>query len=395
MGYSVLYFAFVDSHYGGVEQKILSQYDSMVRLGKNIQLFLVSSCQPGERLAKEIQNRQNIKSLINTPDKLRSPFSRRKEKFEMILTVLRGFNPENTVVYFRYPLADFIFYGFLKKIPNYKIVTEHQEIENTFSKGKFNGNYMRNSMEMVWGRSVRKLLTGFVGVTSEITDYERSLVGRQGKFFSTIGNGINVSRYPLRSPTKDRGSHEVRLLFVGAGFKTHGLARLLKSIYDYQSSGMSKYNIVLKVAGESSEMNKNRELAARLQLQSQVHFLGNLEKELLDDLFDWADVGVGSLAIHRIGLLYSSTLKAREYCARGLPFILSNVDDDFPSDNPYVLQLEPNDAPFDLSKVISFAEKVVADEEHPKKMRAHAIQHLDWDVKIGTLLPFFDSVAKS
>ena len=37
---------------------------------------------------------------------------------------------------------------------------------------------------------------------------------------------------------------------------------------------------------------------------------------------------VGSLGLHRIGLTEASTLKVREYWARGIPFLLSYEDTD-------------------------------------------------------------------
>ncbi|MEG2480028.1 MAG: hypothetical protein RSA50_07120, partial [Mucinivorans sp.] len=42
-----------------------------------------------------------------------------------------------------------------------------------------------------------------------------------------------------------------------------------------------------------------------------------------DDLFEQADIAIGSLARHRSGITTIKTLKNREYAARGIPFIYS------------------------------------------------------------------------
>ena len=54
-----------------------------------------------------------------------------------------------------------------------------------------------------------------------------------------------------------------------------------------------------------------------------------------------ADIGIGSLAMHRVGASQNPALKVREYLARGLPVILGCRDPDFPDPVDFVLEL-PN-----------------------------------------------------
>lgn len=338
MNYNILYFAFVSNKLGGVEQKILAQFDALKAIHPATYLYLVSTFKPGLALEKEISKREDLIVLVNTI--VKNPLKRRKEKFDLIVNSLKNYLPHNTIIYFRYPNADFIFCRFLKENSSYKIITEHQEIENTFKKGKFNGNYLRNTFELIWGRKVRKLLAGFVGVTPEITAYELSIAKQPNKPALTNGNGIHVEKYPVRQPMLEK-PNEIKILFVGAGYRTHGLHRLLKSMANFKKEHQdAKYDIILNVAGDSNEMLYNIELVKELGLQQNVHFLGQCEREALNQLYDWADVAVGSLGIHRKGLSYTSELKAREYYSRGIPFFWSTMDEDLPKDNPYVLNLE-------------------------------------------------------
>jgi len=128
MDYNILYFAFVGNSFGGVEQKIIAQYDALSLIRPNTRLYLVSTSQPGSSLETEIQKRSGIHLIINSSDKRRNPYSRRKEKFDLIYRVLLGYKPNETICYFRYPNADFLFLQFLKKCKDFKIITEHQEI---------------------------------------------------------------------------------------------------------------------------------------------------------------------------------------------------------------------------------------------------------------------------
>jgi len=391
----ILYFAIVGKELGGVEQKILGQFDAIRELNADINLILVSKFRPGSTFQSEIDRRDRITVLVNSVGKVRNPWSRRKEKFDMMNSVLEKFDPQNTIVYLRDPLADIHFLRFLKKNKNHLFVSEHQDIENTILQGKIRGRLVINLLELIWGKQYRKYITGFVGVTDEITDYEGSVAKGPIKMFKTIGNGIDIIKYTLRLPKKDSGNNDIRILFVGSGFRTHGLDRLIKSLHEYFRTNKDPRQIILKVAGDSHEMYLNKRLAARLGLSSKIIFEGNLESKNLNSLFDWAHIGVGSLGIHRKGLIFTSELKAREYCARGLPFFWSTSDCDFPPDWPYILNISPNNEKFSLDSVISFADRMKADTSHPIKMRQYASEILDWSVKMKELVTFFEEIIKS
>jgi glycosyltransferase involved in cell wall biosynthesis len=391
----ILYFAIVGKEFGGVEQKILGQFDAIKELNADINLILVSKFRPGSALQSEIDSRDSITVLVNSCERVRKPWSRRKEKFDLMNSVLGKFNHQNTIVYLRDPLADIYLLRFLKKNKNHLFVSEHQDIENTLCKFKIRGRLVINLLELIWGKQCRRYITGFVGVTDEITDYERSVAEGPLKLFKTIGNGIDIKKYPLRLPETDSGNNEIRILFVGSGFRTHGLDRLLKSLHEYFRTNKDPRQIILKVAGDSHEMHLNRRLAKRFGLSSRVIFEGHLEGKNLSDLFNWANIGVGSLGIHRKGLIFTSELKAREYCARGLPFFWSTSDSDFLPDWPYILRIPQSNRKFNLDTVISFADRMKADTSHHIKMRKYSNEFLDWSVKMKELVSFFEEIIKS
>jgi len=375
MSYKILYFAFVSGEFGGVEQKIIAQFDALIKLEVKIHLFLISKFTPGVVFAHEIERRPGVNVLVNSPEKINNPWTRRKEKFALMTLTISEFDPETTIVYLRDPLADIHLLRFLKRNNRFVFVTEHQDIENTILKGKLRGRLLINILELIWGRPCRRVIKGFVSVTSEITDYERSVAGDKGHSYETLGNGIDIKRYPLRVQERDYPQNEIRILFIGSGFRTHGLDRLIKSLHTYLTNKDrdNKYDIILKIAGNSHEMHLNKHLAKKLNLSSKILFLGNLESKDLNELFNWAQIGVGSLGIHRKGLRFTSELKAREYCARGLPFFWSTTDQDFSPDFPYILQVPESNSAFNLDPVISFAVRFNSDPFLPLKMRQYAI----------------------
>ena len=93
----------------------------------------------------------------------------------------------------------------------------------------------------------------------------------------------------------------------------------------------------------------------------------------LDLLFDFADFGIASLARHRSNIVNIKTLKNREYAARGIPFIYSEIDSDF-ENMPYVLKAPANEESIDICRIIDFYSRL---NMTAKEIR-ESIYHLSW-----------------
>jgi hypothetical protein len=136
-------------------------------------------------------------------------------------------------------------------------------------------------------------------------------------------------------------------------------------------------------------------MADELGIRNSVIFHGFKTGEDLDRLFDQCHIAVGSLGIYRKGLSQTSELKAREYCARGIPSVIACQDPDFPDEYPYVLHVPANDAPISIEQVLAFAQEICTDPGHPAKMRSYARDHLDWAAKMQKLKTFLETIVKS
>jgi len=93
----------------------------------------------------------------------------------------------------------------------------------------------------------------------------------------------------------------------------------------------------------------------------------------LDRLFDLADLGIGSLARHRTGITFIKTLKNREYAARGIPFIYSEMDADFDA-MEYVCKVPADESPIDIQQLLSFCQRL---RLSPVDIR-QSVLHLSW-----------------
>ncbi len=197
-----------------------------------------------------------------------------------------------------------------------------------------------------------------------------------------ITNGIDLERVPfvekLYAPERD-GS--LQLLAVGNWSHWHGLDRLLQGMADYQANGTSKV-IKLVVVGGGSALPELKKRTTSLNLQEFVRFEPPASDKALDTYFATADIGIGSLGLHRIGLEQAAPLKHREYCARGIPFVFSGIDPDFQPDFPFCMTFPPDDSPIDMQRLVDW----VLPDHSASTMRAYAEAKLSWRAKLGWVM---------
>jgi glycosyltransferase involved in cell wall biosynthesis len=192
-----------------------------------------------------------------------------------------------------------------------------------------------------------------------------------------IGNGIDVAAIRPRSSAPPWPEPVLRLVAVATVSKWHGYDRVLRAIRSFSDRRDRSFDVQFVVAGDGPALAELRALSTSLGLDSQVTFPGIVTGEPLRDLYAKSHLAVSSLGLHRIGLSGASVLKAREYCATGIPFIASGADQDFPSVVDFRFVVSATDEIDDI---------IAAFEEFDRRarrldgaaMRQYAIDHLDW-----------------
>ena len=241
--------------------------------------------------------------------------------------------------------------------------------------------------EYIFGKFIRKQADAIVCVTDEIAKYQLKYFGTQHKMHLTLGNGFNVKSVSKRLVPLPP-NEELHLLCVAIINHWHGLDRLLQGLATYDGTP----KVILHIAGDGPELPHLQQLTEELGIGDRVVFHGFTTGKTLDALFDQCHIAVGSLGIHRKGLTQTSELKGREYCARGIPYIIACADPDFPADFPYILHLPADESPINIDHVLAFAQEVCADPDHPQKMHRYAEKHLDWSVKMKILKGFLEAL---
>ena len=186
----------------------------------------------------------------------------------------------------------------------------------------------------------------------------------------------------------------INMIAVATIYSCHGFDRIISGIEEYYQNGGTE-EIFFNIVGNGPYVERYREqLEKSMFAKNHVSLCGFQTGEKLDALYNEANVAINSLAIHRIGLKKESTLKTKEYAAKGLPIISSYVVDAFDSigNEDYVLLVDNTDEPIDMHKVISFYHRVydgknISDvSEH---IREKSKMHCDMAVTLREVIDFF------
>lgn len=202
-----------------------------------------------------------------------------------------------------------------------------------------------------------------------------------------ISNGIKTNKILPMDPTVIKKN---TLIMTGVALLAywHGYDRIIEGLANYYKSE-SVVNVYFYVVGEGSELNNLKKLTKELNLEKYVIFMGAKFNEELDDIYNKSDIAIGCLGTHRKGIKEASSLKLREYCAKGLPFVKSEIDISFSDDFKYMLTVPANDDPINIVDIITFSKTLLLNEskiEVIEKMRIYAKEELDWNIQMNKVL---------
>jgi glycosyltransferase involved in cell wall biosynthesis len=160
----------------------------------------------------------------------------------------------------------------------------------------------------------------------------------------------------------------------------HGYDRVIAGLVNYYKNNKLGPDIHFHIvgAGAEADLAHLKEITAKCGMGDYVHFHGNRHSDELDEFFDIADFGIASLARHRTGIIHIKTLKNREYAARGIPFIYSEIDEDF-EHMPYILKAPADESAIDINRIIEFKKGL---NLTPGQIRESITGKLSWDVQM-------------
>lgn len=176
-----------------------------------------------------------------------------------------------------------------------------------------------------WTR--RTLLGRARGIVCVSRELARSVEGL-GRPVCVIANGARLDVAPVPASASADGERPLAVFLVGVPMPWHGLDKLVALAH-----ALADWDFAVVGAGAGALPDPP---PANVQLHPPM------ARAAYAPLLARADVGIGSLALHRAGLREASPLKVREYLAHGLPVALAHEDTDLTADDWFVLSL-PNE----------------------------------------------------
>ena len=171
------------------------------------------------------------------------------------------------------------------------------------------------------------------------------------------------------------------MICVSGCMYSHGYDRMIAGMRKYYENEQKPRNVYFHVVGTGEYLDSYKKLAAESEaLKDRVIFYGRKTGKELDEIYAGCNMAVAHLATHRIGLYQMSSLKSREYVARGIPMVSSSMLDTCNADTEkYFLFVPEDETPVDIREIVQFYDTVYAEENVHEKIRSTFYGLCDWD----------------
>lgn len=203
----------------------------------------------------------------------------------------------------------------------------------------------------------------------------------------TISNGIGIERMNYMSSKLKRTyravNTDVDFIAVSSLEKWHGYDRFISGIYEYIKREPSK-NIHFHIVGEGREVNNLVRLVDKLGVEPYVTFHGHCTGEKLDELLLKADIGVDSLARHRVNNFENNSLKSKEYLTFGLPIVKSHRDHSIDSCE-YFINVPSDESHIEIDDILNWY-YVSNFKKRKDEINQFAKENFSWEKQMQKLL---------
>ena len=189
----------------------------------------------------------------------------------------------------------------------------------------------------------------------------------------------SLLNYPLLEIDREK---KIRFLAIAHTQYWHGFDRLIKAIKEWKG----EYTLEFAIYGNyTAETYKLIDLVNAYNLQNKVLFYQEKDVNDFEKFVKQYNVGVGILAIQRqfktneyIGL--DTSIKNKEYCAMGIPFIHSAEDEAFDTDLGFHLRVTEDEKPIDINVIIEWFNHIVPQYKDRRNMWNYANENLSYDL---------------
>ncbi|MFR3042856.1 MAG: glycosyltransferase [Coprobacillus cateniformis] len=358
----------------GITKKVHHQIVGLKNLGYN-HIFYTSYY--NDFLAVLDQNNNIIykKSYILNNKFLRKYFKNYELK-KFAKQFLDNYNQNYEFIYTRYMFFDSMFLSFLKscKKRTNRIVIEAHSYP-IYNKIDFL-YYPIYLQDYIYTTKCAKYLDLVLAISDKSSIWNTKTV--------QIDNAIVIDDYKI-SKRSYTYNDDINLIFVGYEYNVHGLDRLIKGLHKYYSlSPQKKVNLIL--VGKMTKKTMN--LIKKYNMSEYIKYLGIKCGEELDNIFDYADIGIGILAPYRRNSSLGTGLKTKEYMARGLPIVYAGKSISIKGECNFIYSLPNNNSIIDINSIIDFYNNIYTITDMHYQIR-NLVSNLTWENQFEKMINNF------
>lgn len=367
-GFFIFYRDIDYNNLNGIDKKVIAQLKTLKDAGINCEVVVMKSNK--EDIWHKLYNTITCRLPYGNSD----PTWKYNEKFEKV-----------DFLYLRRPTAlNHPMLGVLKKIkknnPKIKII---MEIPTYPYDDELKAN-IKDYPRYIKDKYNRKKLNGIVDRIAVQNNIEEIFNIPTLNFT----NGIRVKEIEPRKPIKTEG---ITICAVASMEPWQGYERIILGLSEYYKNG-GQEEINIHLVGEGREKGNYEKMVNELQLNDHVHFEGFLSGEQLETIYSKSDIALDSFGRYKTKNEFSTSLKSREYLAKGLPIVSGSKVDIVNTSFPYYYEFSSDASTIDFRKIIKFHHKVYATdnskEEVIKEIREYAFEVCDMSKSMNEIITF-------
>lgn len=197
-----------------------------------------------------------------------------------------------------------------------------------------------------------------------------------------IENGIDLQKNPLTTYSE---KDYVNVIAVSNFAVWNGYDRAVEGLGIYYK-GHPERDVHLTFVGPLTNAPELQKRVEDLSLGDKVTFTGALSGSALDEQYANADIALGALGNHRRKVFANSSLKAKEYSARGMLMVLSDAEGIEKEILERSFIVKSDESPIDFGKIVEWFDGIADKEKVKREIHDFAVEHYAWDSQMKKVI---------
>ena len=207
-----------------------------------------------------------------------------------------------------------------------------------------------------------------------------------------IENGINLESNPFQVGNSDN-ARAINVIAVSNFAIWNGYDRAIRGLAEYYHK-MGRSDVHLTFVGDKGKAVDLISLVEKEKITDLVTFTGALSGKELDYAYAQADIALGALGNHRRKVFANSSLKAKEYAARGMLMVLSDAEGIEQEIFTKSFIVKSDESPLDFGKMTEWYKSILDKSSVRKDIHAFAMKHYSWDSQMKLVLDAYEGVKR-